>query len=181
MTVIAAAFRNSDDYAIAADSQGEVDGERITGIVKVHRWGPVLFGGWGTSAQVHRGRRWLLGWDPPADMNALSEIVRALYDALCERVGPAGNAEVVNIGAGFLFVSPWGVLRMDYAGAIHEVGRHAAGGSGGLVASGAMWALREELDCYSPHRLVRVGVGAAIEMDTGCGGNIVMLASREQE
>lgn len=175
MTVIAAAFQDGSDYAIAADSQGEVDGERITGIVKVHRWGPVLFGGWGTSAQVHRGRRWLLGWDPPADMNALSEIVRALYDALCERVGPAGNAEVVNIGAGFLFVGPWGILRMDYAGAVHDAGRQAAGGSGGLVATGAMWVLGRAFGPPDPRARVLLGVEAAIALDTGCGGDVVVL------
>jgi hypothetical protein len=175
VTIIAASFENESSYAIASDSQGEVDGERITGIVKVHRWGSVLFGGWGTSAQVQYARRWLLGWDSPADLDALMVSIRSLYDALCERVGPAGNAEVANVGAGFLFVGPWGILCMDYAGAVHDRGSRAAGGSGGLVASGAMWARRQHLGGCEPRLLVDLGVRAAIELDTGCGGDVRVL------
>ena len=64
---------------------------------------------------------------------------------------------------------------MDYAGAVHDAGRQAAGGSGGLVATGAMWVLGRAFGPPDPRARVLLGVEAAIALDTGCGGDVVVL------
>lgn len=186
MTVIAAAFNNERDYAIASDSVSELDGARVPSGAKVWRWGSVLLGSHGLASQRQRAIRWTSARPAPVDAEALVLALVELHQHLAANVGPPPFAEVALMGLGVLVASPWGVMELDSGGAVTAPPRWAwwASGSGGATARGAMafWstegAIAKELQAMRtgwPAWLVTAAVRAAIALDTGCGGAPVVL------
>lgn len=180
VTVIAAAFRTTDDYAIAADSEArDENGGRIPGVEKCWRWGSVLLGSAGSWVQGQRAKRVLATMDPPTSRDELIVALETMHAALLPHVGTPGYLTRSDCGVDLLTVAPWGIAYVDSCGGVLYPGTWWAMGSGGPMARGAMWALvREEPSRdRAPAFLVSEGVYAAIDLDSGCGGGAVVLRS----
>lgn len=182
MTIICTYFNSPADYAMASDTEGCCDGRRVRSGPKVHANGAVLFGGHGLLAQTQRGRAFLSGGIGYATKADLLAKLRDLHDLLAERVGAPTDGDVKSTGCGWLTVGPWGIIEMDYSGAIVEHGRWAAVGSGGEVGTGALFVLDQFVtdrgvpgDRYFLAEVCRLAVQAAIALNNGCGGEAVVL------
>ena len=101
--------------------------------------------------------------------------LESAHASLIQQTGSPGFGQVADSGIILLTVASWGIRSMDGAGATVDHGPWWAVGSGGPEARGAMWARRQHLGDCDPARLVDLGVRAAIELDTGCGGAPVVL------
>lgn len=197
MTIIAAAYRNPTDYAIGSDSTSDLDGSRVPSGGKVWRWGRVLLGSHGYASQRQRAIRWTEGRAAPETAEDLADSLVALYEHLAARTGPAPFAEIPLMGLGVLVASPWGVAELDSGGAVTQPPEWSwwAAGSGGAAARGAIHGFlravrfaEEEKGMnandagapfygWRPSAIVRFAVGAAIDLDTGCGGAAVVLTA----
>lgn len=169
MTIIAAAFRSPDDYAIGADSLATTPGGgKSTGVVKVVRRGRVLVGAAGAWAQAQRLIRIL---DEPASMEDLVESVAAARTALIAFVAPPGPGALADTLVDLLTVGPWGIVEFDSTGGWLRHSHWWAIGSGAPEGRGAMHAVPHASASDQVDRAVR----AAIALDTGCGGEPLVL------
>lgn len=175
MTVIAAYFKSPADYAIGADEQAECNGIINLGVVKIHQWGSVLFGGWGAQAQTQRAARHMLASSSPTDQVGLDAALCDLHAYLLAHAGPQGSGTIPSVGAGFLFVGPFGIVEVDYSGGLNYHKKYWAGGSGAPIALGMMYA-RVPAPEFPASESVRLAVKAAICFDAGCGGEPHVLA-----
>lgn len=168
MTILAAAFRDPTDYAIASDSLGvDSSGARFPAR-KLWSYGPVLVGGTGSPALLQAAAAAVTATEAP---NVADQLRRAVVPL----VGVSQSESPARADAAWLIVSPTGILWVDAEGAVYEMEKTAAIGAGGPVARGAMHALIGQLDCYAPRLLVEHAVRAAIALDSGCGGVPVVL------
>lgn len=177
MTTIAAVFNGPTDYAIASDSQAELNGAKFGGITKLGRWGDTFFGGWGSAAQLQRVRRWLPDEPAPTTWAEMEQAIDRVWARLAQHVGNPAAGETAIVGVGILVVGPLGLAEVDYAGSVANMGRWWAGGSGGPEARGALSAL---CDRGGSRWLVGRAIEVAMQLDVSTGGKVSILSSREE-
>lgn len=176
MTIIAAAFNNANDYAIAGDSESQDDNGNRYQTEKVWRWGSILIGYDGYHTIAQRARRFLEGFaTQPTTREAWVDVLLMVHAEMLNHVGPAQPDCPRGIDVRFLTVGPWGIVQMDPVGAVFFPKPYAAIGCGGPVAMGAMRILRGM--GHSAISMVEQAVPAAIAHNTGCGGVPVVLTS----
>lgn len=167
MTVLAAVYESPTSYALAADSEGEVNWLRIPS-PKTRRCGAVLVGYTGNAREGRLGLDWFEA--AYAHYNApLPDVValRAVADHVRAQTDRKRNEDA---DACWLVVCPAGVFAVGSDGNVTQAPERWAVGCGEEVALGAMFK-REG----PPDVVVRIAVEAAIKYRQGCSGVPVVL------
>jgi ATP-dependent protease HslVU (ClpYQ) peptidase subunit len=167
MTVLAAVFESPTSYALASDSEGEVNWLRIPS-PKTRRCGAVLVGYTGNAREGRIGLDWFEAAyafynAPLPDVLAL----RAVADHVRAQTDRKRNEDA---DACWLVVCPSGVFAVGSDGNVTQAPERWAMGCGEEVALGAMF----DRD-YDPATVARLAVKAAIRYRQGCSGVPVVL------
>lgn len=185
MTVIAG-YVVDDTVAIAADTQEQTRVIRFTGRSKLHQLGPCWVGSSGagfchdflesvSSTNVPDE----LPHDPKVWRGVVCKLVADFHAWARERGHGAVEEASWYLDACFLVATPGGLFCVDCTGAVRQVRRYHALGSGLEVAVGALCVL----DTYGPsgddgrgrsanEQIVEAAVWAAIKHAPGCGGEV---------